>query len=285
MIEDNPTKNLPKNITYIQKHYCIIKHFEKIKYQTSAPTFAIAKQKLIEFELIIQNIKNNKRNEIASREILRNEDGIAIIPLKNKKGDITDYAKVSDEDWHKCMGFPWYKTEKGYVNGIKMLHSFILGKSEDSNHVIDHIDHDKLNNKRENLHFATKSQNAQNTTITDDTKYRGITWRERLKKWEASSGIKYLGSFNDPKEAAKVYDTYTFLKYGKNACTNGLVEYDDVKDLDIETLSKTPSERDLPKNIALTKDNYYEVRIMYKINLFRATLTTLEKSRRKTKRI
>ncbi len=47
-----------------------------------------AKIKLIEIEKIIQDIKNNSKKELINRKITRNDNGIAIIPLKDKTGTI-----------------------------------------------------------------------------------------------------------------------------------------------------------------------------------------------------
>lgn len=88
------------------------------------------------------------------------------VPLVNINGEIVDYALIDEEDFERVGEFSWCKTVEGYANGtingdpIRM-HQFILGKAP-SGQVIDHINGNKLDNRRENLQMASKSQNGQN---------------------------------------------------------------------------------------------------------------------------
>ncbi len=162
------------------------------------------------------------------------------------------------------------------------MHSIIMGKTEDTKHIIDHIDRDKLNNTRENLRFATTSQNNQNIIRNKDRQiYRGISWNKTTKKWRARSSDVWLGTFENPEDAARTYDTYTILKYGKDSLINGLVEYNDVKDIDIETLLR---KRDIPKYIRFNKCGY-ETKINYKNKTFWAWSSTIEEAENKLKKI
>ncbi len=104
--------NLPKNIFLIGKQYVVIKKYKKKEYIFKFQNLEDAKIKLIEIEKIIQDIKNNSKKELINRKITRNDNGIAIIPLKDKTGTIIDYVKVSDIDWHRCMEFPWHKSRR-----------------------------------------------------------------------------------------------------------------------------------------------------------------------------
>jgi hypothetical protein len=76
--------------------------------------------------------------------------------------------------------------------------------------VIDHINHNTLDNRNENLRVVTHSQNHQNrkgASKHSKSGYRNVTWLKRNKKWRVS--IKtidqerpiYLGEFDDVEEA------------------------------------------------------------------------------------
>lgn len=93
----------------------------------------------------------------------------------------------------------------GRTTTIK-LHRWIMDAPK--NKVVDHFDHDTLNNIDSNLRIATKSQNAQNIkgAHTDSKSgVLGVCWNKRKKKWYARVTIngkgKHLGYFRDLKDA------------------------------------------------------------------------------------
>lgn len=83
---------------------------------------------------------------------------------------------------------------------------------------IDHRDHDRTNNRIENLRLATRSEQNkfQRKRSNCSSQYIGVHWRERALKFEVYvntyfDGIKkskYLGSYADETTAAKVRDKY-----------------------------------------------------------------------------
>jgi len=81
----------------------------------------------------------------------------------------------------------------------------------DLSNEIDHINGDKLDNRRENLRSATRSQNKMNSgkPKNNTSGYKGVCWYKRGNKWRAQIGIngklKHLGYFEDKEEAAKAY--------------------------------------------------------------------------------
>lgn len=248
--------------------------------------------KLKDIERIKQKIEEKqKRDQMKKENAIINEDLIkkhpGEIPLRNKDGLIIDFALVSPEDYEDVMKYKWHKTDKGYArytiddNPI-LMHQYILGKPENKDHMIDHINHKRLDNRRENLIFNTGSGNGQNREKNDDnsSKYLGVSWYLRNKKWVAQSGGKFLGYFSNEKDAAIKYDTYVLLKYGKNSSTNKLVKFDEIKNIDINSLFNDKNKRILPNNISLKK-NLYEVKIMYKTVIYRSYSKTLENAENK----
>lgn len=136
--------------------------------------------------------------------------------------------------------------------------------------VTDHIDGNGLNNSKKNLRNATYGQNAQNKKQNENEKisckYIGVVFDKRAKKYAPRISGKHLGYFDDEDEAAKVYDIHAFLNYGEYAKTNGMIKFEEIKNLE---LSKK-SERILPKNISLRKDNKYYAEINYKNKKYRS---------------
>ena len=76
---------------------------------------------------------------------------------------------------------------------------------------IDHINHDKANNRIENLREATNQQNQFNKPKSKYSKsnYKGISFHKKSNKWLAQININkvntYLGIFDTEEEAALAY--------------------------------------------------------------------------------
>ncbi len=124
--------------------------------------------------------------------------------------DAEDYAQLSRFQWF-AEGGPrtYYAVRKENGKSIKM-HRQILNAPD--NLVVDHIDHNGLNNRKSNLRLATFTQNCQNQRrISHGTsKYKGVHWNKRLKKWAAQitcdKKTHHLGYFTNEIDAAKAYD-------------------------------------------------------------------------------
>jgi hypothetical protein len=102
-----------------------------------------------------------------------------------------------------CQGS--YVDSKNKRRSVK-LHRFITNAPEGM--VVDHINHDTLNNTDENLRVCTISENQQNRNgVCKNSKsgIRGVYWDKRIKKWVARMTLngkyKHLGHFTDLKEA------------------------------------------------------------------------------------
>jgi dipeptidase len=219
------------------------------------------------------------------------------IPLKNRKGEIVDYALVDEEDFEKVSAKKWYKDPHGYLRGTFnnttiAMHQYIIGKAPNKQ-VINYINQNKLDNRKENLRYATYSQIFQNQLKKEgcSSKYKGAFWISSLQKWRSESSLNghkiTLGTFINELDAAKTYDTFVYIHYGPDAQTNGTVAYEDVKDIDINTLIVGKSNKyNLPKNISKIGTSYL-VRIRYnkvnyikcvsKLDLAKETLAAFQK--------
>jgi len=94
--------------------------------------------------------------------------------------------------------------------------------------VVDHINHNGLDNRKANLRPATRAQNNYNKLIVkhkeSSSKYKGVTWKKENKKWLAQINFKgdyiFLGYFKDERKAAKAYDEAAKKYYSEFACLN-----------------------------------------------------------------
>lgn len=109
----------------------------------------------------------------------------------------------------------------GKQRGIKM-HRLIMGIT-DSNQIVDHRDHDGLNNQRCNLRLCTLNQNQHNRISRKGaSKFKGV-WRNG-NRWSAAimafGEKKRLGSFVTEIEAAKAYNNAAVIFHGEFASIN-----------------------------------------------------------------
>ncbi len=128
------------------------------------------------------------------------------------------------------MGRSWNVNGSGYLgasinNANVMAHHLIIGFPPEG-YVIDHIDRNRNNNRRNNLRFLTISQNAMNSLLCSNNTsgFRGVTWDKNRKKWKAA--IRHfdktlnIGRFPTAIEAAIAYDRKAFEIFGDIVMTN-----------------------------------------------------------------
>jgi HNH endonuclease len=90
-------------------------------------------------------------------------------------------AKIDDADFAHLKDLRWYKSAYGYAvlcNGVS-LHSRVMGPTP-KGLVTDHINQDKLDNRRSNLRFATRKLNNLNSQRQWIGRHQG-KWRVRFK--------------------------------------------------------------------------------------------------------
>ncbi|MFM0130023.1 HNH endonuclease [Paraburkholderia sediminicola] len=86
--------------------------------------------------------------------------------------------------------------------------------------VLDHKDRNRDNNRIKNLREATNGRNRANARGTSKSGYRGVTI-EKNGKFRAEirfeKKLHYLGVFDDPEEAAAVYQAAAYAMHGEFA--------------------------------------------------------------------
>ncbi len=140
---------------------------------------------------------------------------------------------LDDEDYHRAQDFHWYKTKNGYVAGTVLeqgvrrrvyLHRWLLNAQPGQ--FVDHIDGNKLNNRRSNLRLVTRSQNQANRrrNANSRSRYKGVTWHKHKKRWLARIQVRgrriTIGYFTDPLQAAHEYDAFARTNFGEYARVN-----------------------------------------------------------------
>jgi len=155
---------------------------------------------------------------------------IKTIPLSKGK-----FSKVDDQWFDYLNQWKWYFSPTGYaartefVNGKRtgktiLMHRVIANIPEDK--FTDHINFDKLDNRRCNLRMCNKSQSEQHKHLQSNNTsgFKGVGWDKRLSKWRSYIMINarqiYLGSFKEIKKAALAYNKAAILYFGNFAKLN-----------------------------------------------------------------
>ena len=157
-----------------------------------------------------------------------------------KKIELTQgkFAMVDDEDFEYLNQYKWFAAKQKYtyyacrksskINGKRhtiIMHRVIM-KLDSNDLIVDHKDHDGLNNMRSNLRLCNKSQNGANSikSIGLSSKFKGVCWNKEKMKWECKIKVShkrlFLGYFKTEIEAAISYNNAAILHFGEFAELN-----------------------------------------------------------------
>lgn len=154
------------------------------------------------------------------------------IPLRSQKGEIREYAIVSDEDydylnqWRWCLHIKGYamrnQTRKGHGgHRCILMHRAVLerklGRELAGGEYADHLNRQKLDNQRHNLRIATVSENNMNRAGIGASRYLGVfhSGKPNGKQWRVQirhdGDQLHIGSFVKEDAAALFYDAYAII--------------------------------------------------------------------------
>ena len=185
---------------------------------------------------------------------------------KNRSTLSGEFALIDEEDYEKVMEAIKYKNGKPgkwYAHNVnskygdytyaidgdrrKSIHRVVMGNPEGMD--VDHINGDRLDNRKVNLRVCTRSQNSQNKKLRSDSKsgFKGVHHcPEHKKKYTSKkTGQTYvrvsknkkpyqayigdpsragrhrkLGCYATAEEAARVYDKKAIELFGEFAYLN-----------------------------------------------------------------
>ena len=142
---------------------------------------------------------------------------------------------IDDEDYEKIEHISWsvdtYHINKMYVvgrlgNKKVRLHRFLMNLGIGDPRQVDHINGNKLDNRKCNLRICTSQQNTMNCKRykNNTSGYKGVTWEKESNKWLAyiyfnKKQIK-LGRFNNVIDAAISYNQAALKYFGEFAKLN-----------------------------------------------------------------
>lgn len=136
------------------------------------------------------------------------------------------------DDWVKYSGITFIQDSKGYIvndtgkgdtRKVWYLHRALMGDPEGL--VVDHINGNKLDNRRYNLRVCSTKENIRNSAAqSGSSSYKGVHWDKSKSKWTATIKVdrqsKFLGRFDSEEDAARAYDTAAKEYFGEYARLN-----------------------------------------------------------------
>lgn len=135
----------------------------------------------------------------------------APVELRGRGGELQGFAVVDHDDLPLVSDRSWHLAVIGYAMHNKTyLHRVVMGLSRGDGLAVDHINGDKLDNRRANLRLCTQAENCQNKTVAGwgTSKYRGVSWDKERRRWMARGKLNgrqfHLGRFHSEEEAAAV---------------------------------------------------------------------------------
>lgn len=176
-----------------------------------------------------QMVKHGKilnRTKYDSNKFEANDD-IVEITMYNKYGAELGKTLIDLEFLDIVKEYKWHITARGYVRGRNkgrriLLHRLITNAAQDM--VVDHISHDKLDNRLNNLRICTHRENMMNTPRrTNNTSgYKGVVWFKRDSLWvaqiRAEGRMINLGRYKDINDAIDAYKSASIKYFGEFAC-------------------------------------------------------------------
>lgn len=122
------------------------------------------------------------------------------------------------EDYDKIKSYCWFKSGRGYIESnminkqgariLIKLHRFVMNV-ETREIIIDHINRNKVDCRKQNLRKYNQNKNSKNTSLSKNNTSGiiGVSWEKSRQKWKAQIKVNYkamsLGRYDDKEEAIK----------------------------------------------------------------------------------
>lgn len=159
--------------------------------------------------------------------------GMKKIPLTRGKVaviDDKDYVYVEPFKWCAMPnGTTWYaitnvRCPDGKQRQVRM-HRLLMGVKRRDGMEVDHVNHNGLDNRRNNLRVCTHQQNMCNGKAKrGKSRFRGLSWDASRQWWRVSLRVygrdRYVGIYKDEMQAALGYDLAALRTHKEYACCN-----------------------------------------------------------------
>jgi len=138
--------------------------------------------------------------------------------------DDEDYEKVKNIKWHYALGYAVCSIPKNGKRVTVSMHRTIMDIPDGME--ADHINRNKLDNRRGNLRTATRAQNNQNQALRKDNRYgfKGVWERKERNKFRVRIKVNkecfYFGTYYNIVDAALAYNLASLKYHGEYGYLN-----------------------------------------------------------------
>lgn len=156
-----------------------------------------------------------------------------------KLSNCNEFTLVDEDDFKKYGHLKWCLSSKGYVTRkqwnkkIKVdeeirMHRVILSAKKGT--IVDHVNRNKLDNRKSNLRLVSEHQSKWNVGIgsRNKTGFKGVSFEKSRGVYRASIMLKgkqnFIGRFPCKIQAAKEYNKFAKKLFGKYAVLNEIKE-------------------------------------------------------------
>lgn len=238
----NILKSFPNYDDYLKEHRRIItagkyKIKKLCKFDGCNRTIGHSQDYCVYHSSVVKNkeLKSEIENKVKKDSFARNNN----IFIRFEKcdyfaifcGDIV--SLVDNDNYDLIIKHSWYLSTNGYlccrIDGkVTLLHRLIMSNDKNICLEIDHINLNKLDNRKENLRIVTPSQNQMNRDIMSNNTsgYTGVTWDKSRNKWKVTinenGNCHNLGRFDRLEDAVaarnsaekKYHSEYAYKRSG-----------------------------------------------------------------------
>lgn len=154
-------------------------------------------------------------------------NNVATMDLYDPRGNKIGEVIFDAEDIEKVSGVCWHRSDlqrSTYYcisNKLGRMHRVILQCPKDA--IVDHINHNGLDNRKCNLRICTNQENICNCLVPKNNKsgHKGIYWAKDRQKWTVQVTInnktKYIGRYDNLENAIKARKEAAEKYYGEFA--------------------------------------------------------------------
>lgn len=145
--------------------------------------------------------------------------------------DLEDYEKIKGYCWTQSSDDDYVKASSDSVTGEHKritMSRLIMGLCHDDNILVDHRNHNKSDNRKENLRLATSSQNLMNKDILErnTSSVTGVCLDKKRNKWRSYIYVNkkqiHLGYFDNFIDAVRVRREAENKYFGEYSYNNSI---------------------------------------------------------------
>jgi len=171
------------------------------------------------------NFANNGHDPAKLQKALA--EGAKLILLTQGKValvDASDNEELIKYKWCAIKGESTYYAVRRDGRKTVKMHREIMNAP--AGLVVDHREHNGLDNRKSKLRICTRAENTRNQLLhkRGSTGYKGVSRHKTQKIFHANIGYNckriWLGRFKNAKDAAKAYDKKAIELHGEFACLN-----------------------------------------------------------------